>query len=116
MEYLLTSSRLWCAVQWNHEKLQEDPIMPHSRYSGEEIQQRGESIYEQSIRVKVETEENIGKIVSIDIETEDYEVDDDPLVTGRRLQAKHRDAAIYGKRIGYKAVFAIGGTLVRTTQ
>ncbi len=64
----------------------------------------------------METEENIGKIISIDIETGEYEIDADPIVTGRRLQAKHPDAAIYGKRIGYNAVFAIGGTLIRIAQ
>jgi hypothetical protein len=37
------------------------------------------------------------------------------LKAGRRLQAKHTEAAIYGKRIGYSAVFNIGGTLARTT-
>lgn len=88
--------------------------MPHPRFSSEEIAQRGEQLYEQSLRGKVETPENIGKIISIDIETGDYEIDDDPLAAGRRLQAKHPDAAIYGKRIGYNAVFALGGTLVRT--
>ncbi len=88
--------------------------MPHPRFSGDEIADRGEQLYEQSIREKVETEENIGKIISIDIETGDYEIDVDPLVTGLRLQAKHPDAAIYGKRIGYNAVYAIGGTLERT--
>lgn len=75
--------------------------MPHSRYSGEEIVRRGEELYEHSIRARVETEENIGKIVSIDIETGDYEVDADPLLPGLRLQAKNPDAAVYGKRIGY---------------
>ena len=88
--------------------------MPHSRFSGEEIARRGEELYEQRFRTLVETEENIGKIISIDIETGDYEVDADPLVTGRRLQAKHSGAAIYSKRIGYNAVFAVGGTLFRT--
>ena len=90
--------------------------MPHSRCSGEEIARRGTEIYEQQLRALVETKENIGKIISIDIETGDYEIADDPLITGRRLQAKHPDAAIYGKRIGYNAVFAIGGTLVRTAE
>lgn len=88
--------------------------MPHARYSGEEISDRGEALYQQSIRAKVETEENIGKIISIDIETGDYEIDSDVLAPARRLQAKHSGAAIYGKRIGYNAVFAIGGSLVRT--
>ena len=88
--------------------------MSHPRYSGEEIARRGEELYERTLRRLVETDDNIGKIISIDIETGDYEIDDDPLATGRRLQATHPHAAIYGKRIGYNAVFAIGGTLVRT--
>ncbi len=90
--------------------------MPHTRYSGEEIGRRGEEIYENSLKDVVETEQNIGKIISIDIETGDYEIDDDPLVTGRRLLARHPGAALYGKRIGYNAVYAIGGTLVRTGE
>ena len=88
--------------------------MPHSRFTGEEIARRGEEIYKQSIRANVETEDNIGKIISIDIETGDYEIGDDPVDTGSRLQAKHPDAAIYGKRIGYNAVYSLGGTLTRT--
>ena len=90
--------------------------MPHPRYSGEEIGRRGEEIYETSLKDTVETEQNIGKIVSIDIETGDYEIDSDPIVTGRRLLAKHPGAAIFGKKIGYNAVYAIGGTLVRTAE
>ena len=88
--------------------------MPHTRFSGEEIIQRGEEWYAQRIASKVETQENIGKIVSIDIETGDYAVDADPVAAGLRVQAKHPDAAIYGKRIGYNAAFALGGTLTRT--
>lgn len=90
--------------------------MPHPRFTGEEIGMRGEALYEAGIRSRVEIPENIGKIISIDIETGDYEIADDAITTGRRLQAKHPDAAIYGTRIGYNAVFAIGGTLVRTAE
>lgn len=90
--------------------------MPHLRFASEEIARRGAELYEQRLRATVETEENIGKIISIDIETGDYEIADDALLTGRRLQAKHPDAAIYGRRIGYDAVFAIGGSLVRTAE
>ena len=88
--------------------------MPHPRFSGEEIVRRGEELYERAIRSQVETEEKFGKIVSIDIETGDYAVDADPVVAGLRVQVKHPDAAIYGKRIGYDAAFALGGTLSRT--
>lgn len=90
--------------------------MPHPRFSGEEIERRGESIYQDRLRASVESEENIGKIISIDIETGDYEINDDPVISGRKLFEKHPGAALYGKRIGYNAVYAIGGTLTRTTE
>ena len=90
--------------------------MPHTRFSGEEIIRRGEELYERRLRRILEIPENIGKIVSIDIETGDYEVDTDPVAPGLRLQRRHPDAAIYGKRIGYDAVFSLGGTLPRTAH
>ena len=82
--------------------------------TGEEIGRRGQEIYETTLRALLETGDNIGKIVSIDIESGDYEIADDLLVAGRRLQARHPDAKMYGKRIGYNAVYAVGGSLVRT--
>jgi len=90
--------------------------MPHPRFSGEEIIRRGEELYEKSIRDQVETDENVGKIVSIDIESGDYAVDEDPVAAGLQVQSRHPEAAIYGKRIGYDAAFAIGGTLTRTLR
>jgi hypothetical protein len=88
--------------------------MPHPRFTSEEIRRVGEEIYERNIRGKVETEENIGKLISIDIESGDYEIDPDPLAAGRRLQERHPGAAMYGKRIGYDAVYAIGSSIART--
>lgn len=86
------------------------------KYSGEEIGRRGQEIYEQRLRALVETEDNVGKIISIDVESGDYEIADDLLSAGRRLQQRHPDALMYGKRIGYNAVYAVGGSLVRTAQ
>ena len=83
--------------------------------TGEEIGRRGQEIYETTLRATLETGDNIGKIVSIDIESGDYEIADDLLVAGRRLQARRPDAKMYGKRIGYNAVYAVGGSLVRTS-
>ncbi len=87
-----------------------------STVSGEDIGRVGQEIYESRLRAILETEDNIGKIVSIDITTGDYEIADDLVVAGRRLQARHPDALMYGKRIGYNAVYAVGGSLVRTAQ
>jgi hypothetical protein len=90
--------------------------MTRPRYSSEEIAQRGEQLYEQRIRSQVETDANIGKIIVIDIESGDYEIDDDLIRAGRRLQTRHPEATTWTKRVGYNAVFALGGTLTRTTR
>lgn len=88
--------------------------MEHPQYSGEEIGRRGQEIYERRLRQLVEVEENVGKIISIDIQTGDYEIADDLVTAGLRLQKRHPDAAMYGKRIGYNAVYSVGGSLRRT--
>jgi hypothetical protein len=84
--------------------------------NGEEIGRRGQEIYESRLRALLEAGENIGKIVSIDIESGDYEIADDLLIAGQCLQERRPDAKMYGKRIGYNAVYAVGGSLVRTAQ
>jgi hypothetical protein len=88
--------------------------MGHPRFSVEEIGRLGQELYERQIRPRVETEQNIGRQIVIDIETGDYEIDDDGLAASQRLLAKHPDAALYGARIGYNAVYTLGGVLSRT--
>ena len=83
--------------------------MGHPRYSKEEIVQHGEERYEQEIRGKIDEESNKGKVLVIDIETGEYEIDADGLAAARRARAKHPDAALYAKRIGYPAYAKIGG-------
>ena len=90
--------------------------MPHPRISSEDIGRRGKEWYEQTIRPIVETEENIGKIISIDVETGDYAIADDLLDAGAMVRARHPDAAMHAERIGYNAVYAVGGTLTRTAK
>ena len=90
--------------------------MPHARLSNEEIDRRGQELYDSKIRAQVETPENIGKQIVMDVETGEYEIDEAGLQASRRLMAKHPDAALYGLRIGYNAVYTIGGVLTPTTQ
>ena len=80
--------------------------MPYPKLSDEEIVRHGKELYDNHIRSKVEIAETIGKLISINIETGDYEIGDDLLITSRRLQAKQPDAAIWGERIGFDAVYA----------
>jgi hypothetical protein len=46
-----------------------ETTMPHTRISNEEIDRRGQDLYEKVIRDQVETEQNLGKQIVIDIET-----------------------------------------------
>jgi len=90
--------------------------MTHPTLSREEIAQRGKEIYQQHIRTHIETVENIGKIIAIDLNTGEYEIDQDLLAACDRLQAKQPNAITWVERIGYDAVYAIGGTLVKTAS
>ena len=82
--------------------------MPYANYSPEEVESRGEAIYQQELREKVEAQ-NKGKFLVVDIETGQYEIDEDDLKATRRALAKRRDAVLYGLRIGYPAAYRLGG-------
>ncbi len=62
--------------------------MSKPNLSDEEITQRGKELYHSQIRSQVEMPENIGKIVSINIETGEYEIGDDLIVTSLKLRSK----------------------------
>ena len=74
--------------------------MPYPTLTAEEIARRGEEIYERDLRAKLETEENRGQFLIIDITTGGYEIDrEDPVATERLLAptpgSPHRpDAAL----------------------
>ena len=72
--------------------------------------QRAVELYER-LRLTVQTPENIGKLIVMDVDSGDYEIDDMGIETSRRLQARHPHATLYALRIGYKAVEALGGIL-----
>jgi hypothetical protein len=61
--------------------------MSQVTYSGEEIARLGKAIY-QKLHAQLESVDNIGKIVAIDIASGDYEIGDDVLVVSDRLKAR----------------------------
>ena len=87
--------------------------MQRSQMTGEEVARRGQALYEAAIRSQVETAENIGKMVIIDVETGEYAIDPLGLEASDRLHAKHPGAALYGIRIGYNVAESLGGVLER---
>jgi hypothetical protein len=84
--------------------------------SREEVAQRAKQLYESVIRLNVEVEENIGKMIIIDAETGDYEIDENGLQSARNLMAKHPYARLFGIRIGYNVAASIGGVMERTSK
>ncbi|WP_293352778.1 MULTISPECIES: hypothetical protein [unclassified Microcoleus] len=84
--------------------------------SSEEVAKRANLLYETKIRQKVETEGNIGKMVIIDIETGDYEVDEMGIQAALNLYAKHPYARLFGIRIGYNVAASLGGVMERVSS
>jgi hypothetical protein len=90
--------------------------MPQADLSREQIAELGEEIYAERLRDRVETEENIGKVIIIDVETGDYEIDDDGLQANHRIRTKHPRGVLYGLRIGYDAVEGFGSPPTRVKR
>jgi hypothetical protein len=81
--------------------------------SREEVARRAKELYENSIRQQVETEENIGKMVIIDIETGEYAVDKTGIQSAHLLRQKNPYARLFGIRIGYKVAVSFSGEMER---
>ena len=81
--------------------------------SREEVARRAKQLYKNSIRQQVETDENIRKMVIIDFESGDYEVDETGLKAARKLSAKHPHSRLFGIRIGYNVAVSFGGVMDR---
>ena len=83
------------------------------RKEREETGDRAQVIYDR-LKPQIETEENIGKIISIDVLTGDYAIADEILPAADALRKRQPDGRIFALRIGYNAVYAIGGARKRT--
>lgn len=72
---------------------------------------RAEQWYEERIRSVVETDENLGKVIAIDVETGDYEITDlyTSLEATKKILAKNPGTKVLQLRIGYPAVDSFGG-------
>lgn len=84
--------------------------------SHEEVAKRAKQIYESRIRQQVEFGDNIGKMVIIDIQTGDYEVDKMGLQAARNLSAKNPNARLFGICIGYNVAASFGGVMERVQK
>ena len=89
--------------------------MGHPRYGTDEIVARGKEIYEKQLKIKLESQ-NFGKFLVIDIESGEYEMDEDDLTAALRAYTKNPDGVRYEMQIGYATSGTIGSAFVRAVQ
>ena len=68
-------------------------------YSKEEFARRGDELYERKVRPNIDINDE-GKFVVIDIDTGDYEIDNDELDAYDRLIARHPEAQVWVMQVG----------------
>lgn len=81
------------------------------KYSPVETARRAEEWYDKGIRQQLEIEENLGKILAIDIDTGAYALADNVLAAVDEMKKKKQDADLFMLRIGYPSVYKVGGRL-----
>lgn len=84
--------------------------------SHEDVATIAKKLYENGICEIVEREGNIGKMVIIDVETGDYEVDKNGLQASNRLSKRRPDARQFGLRISYNVAASLGGIMERVSE
>ena len=76
----------------------------------EEVARRGKEIYERAIKDKVLADHK-GELLSIDVLSGDYAVNQNHLATVDELRARQPEAVIFTLRVGYKTAYAMGGRM-----
>jgi hypothetical protein len=82
--------------------------MPVKPYPKEIVVQRGQELFDQEIKDQVASLPDT-EFVAIDIESGDFETGTDSLETTHRLLARHPDAQIFMRRVGYSYTVRFGG-------
>ena len=74
-----------------------------------EVVATGKALYEKQIRQLVETPDNIGKMLTLNIETGEYSIGDNPAETILKLKQQDRLSRLFTLRIGYHTGVSFGG-------
>ena len=85
--------------------------MAVQQYTNGEIGRIGTEIYRRQIRDKVMPQHK-GKFLILDIESGDYEIDEDDSKAEEILRARRPNGVFLGLRIGYKSAYTLAGSLV----
>jgi hypothetical protein len=97
-------------LHYNYSVKSEDFPMPAT-----DIEQRGETIFANSIRPRV-TKADEGKFVVIDVNTGDHEIDTDHVKALERMLAHHGSDSLYSIRIGSPTAYKLGSARAEVTS
>jgi hypothetical protein len=78
-------------------------------WSVEDVATKASEMYSTGIQQQVETSENIGKMLTIDVETGEYFIDKTGVEGMMFLKAKRPTARLFTLKIGYSAAVGFGG-------
>jgi len=85
-----------------------DLVEANSNSSRDYVVDRGDEIFEQEIKAKVQHMDPELHVV-IDVDTGEFAIGDDHLKTTHQLLDKNPHARLYHRHIGHRWSFAIGG-------
>ena len=85
-------------------------------WTTEEVVIAGSKIYEQKIRLLVETPENIGKMLTLDVETGEYKIGTNSIEGAIDLKQNRPMARLFTLRIGHDVSVSFGGLSERTVK
>ena len=96
------------------------PTQPVRRTSppnrpAEETARLGDEIYERDIRHQVEADHH-GEVVAIDVDSGDYAIAGNVVTAWERLVSRHPDGGFWFVRVGYPAVYHLGGRPLRSAS
>ena len=85
-------------------------------WTTEEVITAGLKLYEQKIRLLVETPENIGKMLTLDVETGEYKIGVNTIEGAIKLKQNRPMARLFTVRIGHDVGVSFGGLSERTVK
>lgn len=81
--------------------------MPTTTRTLDELAHLGGSIFDRQVRPALQPEDD-GKFVAIDVETGDYEINEDDYGAVARLRARKPTADVWLMRAGYPTTYKMG--------
>ena len=85
-------------------------------WTTDEVVAAGLKIYEQRIKPLVETPENIGKMLTLNVETGEYRIGANSIESAIELKQNRPMARLFTVRIGYDVGVSFGGLSERTVK